>query len=61
MKKLLIIAFAAMSFTSCKLSNTNPTKEDNKELSTLFNDYYEERLKLFPLEATSIGDNRYND
>ena len=23
--------------------------------------YYEERLQLFPLEATSNGDNRYND
>ncbi|HEX8575969.1 MAG TPA: DUF885 family protein, partial [Flavobacterium sp.] len=33
----------------------------NKALSQLFDNYYEERLKLFPLEATSIGDNRYND
>lgn len=60
-KRIIIIAFAALYFSACKLSNTNPIKEDNKELATLFNNYYEERLKLFPLEATSIGDTRYND
>ena len=27
----------------------------------LFADYYEERLKLYPLEATFAGDNRYDD
>ena len=61
MIRSLIIVFAILSLTACKLSNTNPGKEDNKELSALFNQYYEERLRLFPLEATSIGDNRYND
>lgn len=30
-------------------------------LHRLFDQYYEDRLKLFPLESTSIGDNRYND
>ena len=35
--------------------------EDNKELAKLFDSYYETRLQLFPLEATSNGDNRYND
>ena len=37
------------------------TLQDNTELSALLDKYYEERLQLFPLEATSIGDNRYND
>ncbi len=35
--------------------------DDNKELSALLDKYYEERLQLFSLEATLIGDNRYND
>jgi len=35
--------------------------EDNKELSVLLDKYYEERLQLFPIEATLTGDNRYND
>lgn len=30
-------------------------------LDSLLSQYHEERLKLFPLEATSAGDNRYND
>ena len=30
-------------------------------LATLFNAYWEDRAKLFPLNATAQGDNRYND
>lgn len=33
----------------------------NVSLHKLFDNYYEERLKLFPLEATNNGDMRYND
>ncbi len=61
MKKLLLIALAIVSCAACKLSNTNPGSQPNSELSALFNNYFEERLKLFPLEATAIGDERYND
>ncbi|GAB2453375.1 hypothetical protein GCM10011375_00290 [Hymenobacter qilianensis] len=32
-----------------------------KDLSTLFANYWEENLKLFPLDATTQGDKRYND
>ncbi|MBC6606751.1 DUF885 domain-containing protein [Hymenobacter sp. BT188] len=32
-----------------------------KDLSTLFANFWEENLKLFPLDATTQGDNRYND
>lgn len=35
--------------------------EAEKQLSTLFNDYHEQYLTLFPLEATAFGDMRYND
>jgi len=35
-------------------------KQQNKNLNKLFENYYEEGLKLFPLRATSVGDNRYN-
>ena len=61
MKKIIFFAFALVSVSACKLSNTNPGKEDNKELATLFNNYYEQRLQLYPLEATAIGDTRYNN
>jgi uncharacterized protein (DUF885 family) len=49
------------TIVSCKLSNTNPTGEANKELATLFNNYYKERLELFPLESTQNGDSNLND
>ncbi len=61
MKTNIVLAFAIFSIYACKLSNTNQGKEDNKELAALFNNYYEDRLKLYPLEATSIGDKRYNN
>ncbi|GEO09390.1 DUF885 domain-containing protein [Segetibacter aerophilus] len=61
MKRSIILVFAIITVTACKLSNTNPGNEGNKELSTLLNNYYEERLKLYPLEATGIGDARYNN
>ena len=60
MKRILVIVLLA-SFAACKLSNTNPGKENNKELAVLFEKYYDERLKLFPLESTAIGESRYND
>lgn len=59
MKYILIVVLIA-SVSSCHLSNSNAINESNKELSSLFENYYEEKLKLFPLEATAIGDNRYN-
>jgi uncharacterized protein (DUF885 family) len=48
-------------FFSCKLNDQNQTKADNTELSALFEKYYEERMELFPFEATFNGDNRFND
>ncbi len=33
----------------------------NSGLYQLFDNYYEDRLKLFPLEATATGDNRFNN
>ena len=61
MKKILIPILALLCIAGCKLSNTNQTMADNKELAALLDKYYEERLQLFPLEATINGDNRYNN
>jgi uncharacterized protein (DUF885 family) len=38
-----------------------PKMESGEKLGTLFNTYWEERSRLYPLEATQQGDNRYND
>jgi len=61
MKHLFFLLIVAMGLPGCFLSNSNVTKEPNKELAALFDRYYEERLKFYPLEATAIGDNRYNN
>jgi uncharacterized protein (DUF885 family) len=34
---------------------------DNKDFGVVLNDYYNDRMKYFPVEATQNGDNRYND
>lgn len=61
MKKSIILFLAILCVAACNPGNTNHEKEDNRELATLFNNYYEQRLKLYPLEATAIRDTRYND
>lgn len=61
MKKTLLLLAVLGMLAGCKLSNTNQTMADNTELASLLDKYYEERLQLFPLEATLNGDNRFND
>src|SRR5438874_5696693 len=61
MQKILFVLVLCNSLFACKLSNSNANMENNKELTALFDKYYEERMQLFPLEATTNGDNRYND
>lgn len=63
MKSLLfIISIVVISaFVGCKLSSDNQHRTANTELAALFDKYYEERLQLFPLEATVNGDTRYNN
>lgn len=46
------------------MSNEKISKTDGSDkaaLDVLLENYYQDNLKLFPLTATSIGDNRYND
>src|SRR5438477_12935821 len=51
--------FFALIFILTACSRTE--KKPMNSASSLFDRYYEERMRLFPLEATSNGDNRYND
>lgn len=48
-------------FSSCKLIHPDRSLADNKELGQVLNDYFNDRMKYFPLEATQNGDYRYND
>ncbi len=59
---MLAVCVLAISFQSCKQENTpGQTENENKELSTLLENYYQERLKLYPIDATFAGDERYNN
>ena len=46
--------------SSCKKDITKETK-NSASLDSIASNYYEEYLKMYPLEATSQQDNRYND
>ena len=65
MKNVLYTAFLGVvfltGFTSCKKSDSPLTKVTPIEVDSIAADYYEQYLKLYPLEASSQGDLRYND
>ena len=61
MKKILLTCFIFFNIIACNRKIPPPARQSNAALNKMFDDYYEERLKLFPLEATQNGDNRYND
>jgi len=60
MKQFLLILGISGMLISCG-NNHSGTKNNSKDLAQLLDNYWEERMQLFPLEATSNGDNRYND
>jgi len=60
-KLLLLLCLITLGLQSCQQEKDENTKKDNEKLKTFLENYYQERLKLFPLEATSAGDNRYNN
>jgi len=60
MKKLVLL-FALSAITiSCKNNNAND-KNAGKQLAKILDNYWQERMQLFPVEATGYGDYRYND
>lgn len=59
--KTIVLLFVAAGFISCKKSDSPLTKETPGDIDTIAANYYEQYLKLYPLEATAQGDSRYND
>lgn len=51
----------AIGLTACKKSDSPLTKVTPTNLDSIASNYYEQYLKLYPLDATSQGDTRYND
>ncbi|MGZ3837613.1 MAG: DUF885 domain-containing protein [Flavisolibacter sp.] len=65
MKYIMLLALAA-SLASCgnppaQHPSGEVSTKPNEKLSKMFDDYWEDRMKLYPLEAMQSGDNRYND
>jgi uncharacterized protein (DUF885 family) len=58
---LLLATTNISSLVPCLMADDPASAKSQKVLAAkFFEDYYQEYLILFPLEATSIGDNRYN-
>jgi uncharacterized protein (DUF885 family) len=59
---LLILVSVTVLLASCSAPSKNEATETKRaSLDSLLQQYHEERIKLFPLDATAAGDNRYND
>ncbi len=58
---LLLFTGLACYFPSCRQEEKKQPIAGTDSISTLFERYFDERMQLFPLEATQNGDNRYND
>ena len=56
MNKIITLLMFILVFFSCNFNNVK-----SLEIAQVFENYYQESLKLYPLQATSQGDLRYND
>ena len=56
-----LLVFIALTFASCNNKQTTTTKQDSKDLASLFDKYYNERMQLVPIESTQNGDSTNND
>ncbi|GAB2539277.1 DUF885 domain-containing protein [Spirosoma aerophilum] len=62
MTKTILLSIVVATMLSCSSKkNDQPSNQSNVDFAKVLDDYYEQRLKLFPIEATQQGDNRYND
>ncbi|MHA3789058.1 DUF885 domain-containing protein [Flavobacterium hauense] len=60
MKKITLILFAAAAILQSCAKKDAPAEND-KEFNTMLDNYYSERMKLFPMESTTSGDSIYNN
>jgi uncharacterized protein (DUF885 family) len=62
MQKTGLVVSILCLIAACNNQPGQPVSgENNKQLATLFENYYNARMALMPLEATQNGDNRFND
>lgn len=58
---IFFFAVLAATFYGCKKMDSPLTKQTPGDIDSIAANYYEQYLKLYPLEATAQGDMRYND
>ncbi len=58
---LYVFLLICCVIVSCKLMHPNRALRDNRAFGRVLKDYYNDRMRYFPVEATQNGDNRYND
>ncbi len=64
MKQIFFATFMMIGIISCNQKDTSSNSDvvsSDTSFNKMLDDYYEQRMKLYPLEATQNGDNRYND
>lgn len=61
MRNILLALVLIGTVAACNNPEQKTVRSMSDELKELANNYYQERLKYYPLEATAINDNRYND
>lgn len=61
LSKFSLALCIAMGLVSCKKKDYPLAKITPTDLDSIAENYYEQYLKLYPLEATRQGDTRYND
>jgi uncharacterized protein (DUF885 family) len=62
MKNIFLTTCFFISIISCNQKNANtPVVASDTSFNKMLDNYFEQRMVLYPLEATQNGDNRYND
>lgn len=61
MMQRILLPLLIATMIGCNSKKTEQTTTATSGFATVLDDYYEQRLKLFPVEATQQGDDRYND
>lgn len=59
--KTIFAVFTILCAVSCKRKDSPLTKVTPVEVDSIAANYYDQYLKMYPLEATMQGDDRYND
>lgn len=61
MRKTLYLVLLLAAVFGCQQNKSQTAAGSGLSLRAILDNYYEERLPLFPLEATAIADHRFND